>query len=118
MQSAVDRRIAVLELLCGQRHSNIAELMSEFNVSRSTIIRDLQALSISHPIFTVPGNGGGIYMADGYYLGRKYLKSYQQALLKSLLTNLKGQDHQTMLEILHIFSYPDNSRSVFKNGIT
>ena len=118
MQSAVDRRIAVLEMLCGQRHVNIANLMFEFNVSRSTVIRDLQVLSISHPIFTIPGNGGGIYIAEGYHLGRKYLKSYQEALLKKLLINLNEEDYKIMVEILHIFSYPVNDRRVFKYEFT
>ena len=44
--------------------------------------------------------GGGVRVADGYYLGRKYLKPNQQELLKRLSENLTGEDLATMNSIL------------------
>ena len=44
--------------------------------------------------------GGGVRVADGYYLGRKYLKPDQQELLKRLSENLTGEDLATMNSIL------------------
>ena len=48
--------------------------------------------------------GGGVRVADGYYLGRKYLKPDQQELLKRLSENLTGEDLATMNSILSEFA--------------
>ena len=44
MQSALDRRQAMLELLSDRRQETVANLMSEFGVSRCTILRDIETL--------------------------------------------------------------------------
>jgi predicted transcriptional regulator len=92
MQSATERRQALLELLCERRHEKIDNLVFEFNVSRSTVKRDVQILSISYPVYTSTGNekkGGGVHVVEGYYIGRKYLKPNQQALLEQLSSTLR-----------------------------
>ena len=48
--------------------------------------------------------GGGVRVAYGYYLGRKYLKPDQQELLKRLSENLTGEDLATMNSILSEFA--------------
>ena len=61
--------------------------------------------SVQFPIETVRGRyGGGVRVADGYYLGRKYLKPNQQELLKRLSENLTGEDLATMNSILSEFA--------------
>ena len=75
MVSALDRRQAMLELLSDRRKETVANLMAEFNVSRSTVLRDIEVLSCSAPIYKVQGNGGGIRVANGYCYGRRYLHS-------------------------------------------
>ena len=79
MQSALDRRQEILQRLSDRRQDTIENLMTEFGVSRSTIKRDIEILACSAPIYTVQGNGGGIRVMDGYYYGRRYLKSDQEA---------------------------------------
>ena len=82
MQSALDRRQAMLELLSDRRQETVAKLMTEFGVSRCTVLRDIDALSCSAPIYTVQGNGGGIRVVDGYYYGRRYLTRKQASTLR------------------------------------
>ena len=41
MRSTAERRMAILEHMCERRHEALENLMFEFDVSRSTIIRDL-----------------------------------------------------------------------------
>ena len=67
---------------------------------------DLSLIHIfAHTIETVRGRyGGGVRVADGYYLGRKYLKPNQQELLKRLSENLTGEDLATMNSILSEFA--------------
>lgn len=106
MQSALDRRQAMLELLSDRRQETVANLMSEFGVSRCTVLRDIETLSCSAPIFTVQGNGGGVRVADGYYYGRRYLHSDQEALLRKLMPGLQPDEQKTIQSILTAFGMP------------
>lgn len=86
MLKANERRQKILEILCVRRQETMENLAQEFNVTTRTIRNDIEELTLAHPIETVRGRyGGGVRVADGYYLGRKYLKPDQQELLKRLL---------------------------------
>ena len=104
MQSALDRRQTILEILSDRRQESVANLMHELNVSRRTILRDIEILSCSAPIYTVQGNGGGIRVEDSYYVGRRYLKPEQAALLDKLASTLQGEERAVMDSILTQFA--------------
>ena len=106
MQSALERRQAMLELLSDRRQETVANLMAEFGVSRCTVLRDIETLSCSAPIFTVQGNGGGIRVAEGYYYGRRYLHSDEETLLRRLIHGLQPEEQKTMQGILKRFGRP------------
>ena len=62
-----DRLLAIMMLL--QRHGKMtaAELADELEVSRRTILRDVEALSISGvPLYAEGGHGGGILLDEAY----------------------------------------------------
>lgn len=101
MLKANERRQKILEILCVRRQETMENLAQEFNVTTRTIRSDIEELTLAHPTETVRGRyGGGARVADGYYLGRKYLKPDQQELLKRLSENLTGEDLATMNSIL------------------
>ena len=106
MQSALDRRQAILELLSDRRQATLDGLALEFGVSKMTIRRDIEILSCSAPIYTLQGNGGGIHVADGYYIGRRYLHDDQEALLQELMGGLSPDKQQIMQGILTAFAKP------------
>lgn len=106
MQSALDRRQSLLDVLVERRQETVANLVHEFGVSRRTILRDVEILSGSYPIYTVQGNGGGIRVADGYYADRRYLKSDQEDLLRELLAGLTPEKQKVMQGILDTFAKP------------
>lgn len=106
MRSTAERRMAILEYMCERRHETLENLMFEFDVSRSTIIRDLDELSRHYPLYTRPGNGGGVLVVEGFILGRKYFSDKQQELLERLSVRLDGDDLKTMKTILKVFSAP------------
>ena len=106
MRCTTERRQLVLEYLLDQRHTTLDALCKEFEVSMSTMRRDILILSCSYPITTIQGGGGGIRIADGYRLGMKYMTSKQAALLEKLSENLSGDDLVTMRSILKTFSNP------------
>ena len=69
------------------------------------IPNDIEELSLAYPIETVRGRyGGGVKVADGYYVGRNYLKPKQQELLKKLQSTLQGDDLEVMNSILRDFA--------------
>lgn len=107
MQSTTERRQAILQCLCRRRHETMANLMIEFRASRSTIRRDIEVLSISYPLITLKGTGGGVRVMDGYSLGMKYMTEEQSELLKKLAANLSGEEKLVMNSILNTFSRPN-----------
>lgn len=102
--SVNERRQEILEALCRRRKDNVKNLANEFDVSIRTIKYDIEALSLAYPIETERGHGGCVKVADGYYLGRKYLKPSQQQLLQKLAENLSGEDLKVMNSIFKDFA--------------
>ena len=110
MQSALERRQEILEVLSDRRRDTVDNLAAEFGVSRSTIKRDLEVIGCSAPIYTVKGGGGGVRVMDGWYVGRRYLRSDQEALLTSLMDGLQPEQQAVMESILAAFALPKSSR--------
>lgn len=106
MQSTTDRRQAILEYLIDNRRTTRTDLADRFGVSTRTIERDILVLSCSYPIDTQQGGGGGIFIAEGYRLGRKYLTCDQLKLLEKLSANLSEEELVIMESIIKVFKYP------------
>ena len=106
MMGCEERRQRILEAISDRRFETVANLAQEFGVSIRTIKYDIEALSCSAPIYTVQGNGGGIRVADGWYVGRRYLHDDQEALLRKLFNGLQPEDQKTMAAILTAFAKP------------
>lgn len=88
-----------------RRHDTCDNLAREFNVANSTIRHDLEILTCSYPIETVRGRyGGGVKIADGYYLNRKTFTPKQAALLQKVRDQLDGDDLITLDSILRQFT--------------
>jgi predicted DNA-binding transcriptional regulator YafY len=106
MESTADRRMRLIEVLCDRRSDTYENLATEFGVSKKTIQRDIIVLSCTHPIYTQVGgrNTGGVYVADGYYIGRKYLKPKQQDALQRAIDNASDEDREILLSIYKEFS--------------
>lgn len=105
MSPADRRRQELLELLCQRRHDTCGNLANEFGVSRETIRQDVAELMCSYPIETTRGRyGGGVRIADGYYLRRRSLTLKQAVLLRKLSGQLEGDDLDTLNSILVQFA--------------
>ena len=106
MRSALERRQQMLEYLSDHRFTTYSELASKFGISRRTAVRDIEELTCSAPIFSVQGNGGGIRVADGWYLSKTYLCDEDEEMLRRLLPGLQPEDQKTMERILTSFAKP------------
>lgn len=108
--SPSERRQKILEVLCARRHDTCENLAREFNVCQRTIRYDIEELMCTYPIETVCGRyGGGIKIADGFYLGHspyqsKTLNQEQTALLNRLKDSLSGNDRRILTSILNDFA--------------
>ena len=86
----MDRLIGILILLMRQEKTTAPELAARFEVSRRTILRDIDALCRAGvPIVTAQGGGGGISIMEGYKIRQNVLTADE---LQSLISALKGLD--------------------------
>lgn len=110
MEGTTERRQAILLRLCERRFETIGNLAFEFSVNRRTIRRDIEILSLSYPLYTTKGRGGGVYVVNGFRLGMKYLTEEQTALLECLLETLKGKDKEILHSIIKTFKRPEQKK--------
>lgn len=82
---AAERRLEIMKILCRRRHEKMSNLAFEFGVSLRTIQRDIDEISTTIPIYIKTGRyEGGVYVMEGYYLERLYMKESEIALLKKV----------------------------------
>lgn len=80
-----ERRMEIMRILLKRRNEKITRLAEEFGVSKRTISRDIEALSVIAPIYTQCGRyGGGVYVTDDYLTGRTYMTEKELLLLHKL----------------------------------
>lgn len=86
----IDRLIGILTYLLQKEKTTALVLSERFEVSRRTIMRDLDALSQAGiPIFTKQGGDGGIAIMPGYKIDKSVLTTDE---LQSIITGLKSLD--------------------------
>lgn len=72
----IDRLIGILSILLQKDKVTSGELAEKFEVSRRTILRDIEAISKAGiPILSEQGQGGGISVMEGYKVDRTLLSS-------------------------------------------
>lgn len=106
MQTANERREEIRYYLSDVRYTTLQNLVDRFHVSKSTIRRDIDVLAESTPLITMPGNGGGIRVIDGWYASSRYLTVEQEVLLRKLSAGLQPEDKKIMEGIFAAFAKP------------
>ena len=87
-----ERRMEVMRILCRRRHETISNLAEEFGVSTRTILRDVEVLSFSEPIYTQCGRyGGGVYIMDDFVMNRMYMNKSELLVLNKVLSFAKNK---------------------------
>lgn len=86
----IDRLISILSVLLQKDKVTASYLSQKFEVSKRTILRDIDILNNAGiPIVTTQGNGGGISIMKNYKLDKTLLSSGD---LQSIIAGLKGLD--------------------------
>lgn len=100
-----ERRIGIMDYLSRARQATYDILAVEFDVSKSTIREDIQALIDAHlPIERVRGRYGGVRLPDNFYFYRNPMNTRQIELLNRLLPQLNDADAETMRSILFTYA--------------
>ena len=90
----LDRLMGILTLLLQNEKITAPELARRFEVSRRTIQRDVEALSMAGiPVVTAQGGNGGISIMEGYRLGNHDAFTAQEQLI-----NLYGYHEDSLSE--------------------
>ena len=85
----IDRLIGILSVLLQKETTTAPQLAEQFEVSRRTINRDIEALcNAGIPIQTSQGFGGGISIMDGYRMDRTILTSKDMQMILAGLRSL------------------------------
>ena len=70
----IDRQIGILSILLQKDKVTTAELSEKFEVSRRTILRDIDDIcKAGIPIVSEQGKGGGISIMEGFRIDRTLL---------------------------------------------
>ena len=66
----INRLFEIVYILLDKKNITANELAAHFEVSKRTILRDIETLTIAGiPIYTTKGKGGGISILDNFVLG-------------------------------------------------
>lgn len=80
-----ERRLEIMRVLCRRRHETVSNLAEEFGVSTRTILRDLEVLSVTEPIYTQCGRyKGGVFVTTDYTMSKMYMTETELSVLRKL----------------------------------
>lgn len=97
----ISRLFEIVYLLLNRKRTTANELAEHFEVSRRTILRDIETLSQAGiPICTVPGKGGGISIMDGFILNKTAVSEEEQNQILFALQGLGAAGHVEVSEVL------------------
>lgn len=100
-----ERQLTILSILLQKQSITVSELAKKLEVSKRTIQRDIDALSLSGiPIVTRQGLGGGISILDSFKLNKTLLTDNEMAAILSGLRSLdsvsQGNSNRYLMEKL------------------
>ena len=107
----ISRLLETVHILLDKKRVTARELAEHFGVSRQTIVRDIDTLSMAGiPIYAERGKGGGISLLPNFVLNKSILSEQEQKEILSALhglANLRTDDTNRILQKLStIFNSP------------
>lgn len=95
------RRMEIISILSVKGHATMRELAWEFGVDRRTIMNDVIALSFDYPIYTKPGEGGGVFITENYKPYTNTLTETELETLCRLYGKAEGKEKEILFRIIH-----------------
>jgi len=97
----INRLFEIVYLLMNKKRMTANELASHFEVSKRTILRDINALGVAGiPIYTLQGKGGGIFIHDSFVLNKAFLSDDEKKQIIFSLQSMSVTEHAKSDQIL------------------
>lgn len=97
----INRLFEIVYLLLNKKSVTANELAEHFEVSKRTILRDIDKLTIAGiPIYTSQGKGGGISILDNFVLNKATISDVEQNQILLALQSLSSTQHVDSSELL------------------
>ena len=100
----INRLFEIIYILLHKKKVSAGELAEQLGVSRRTICRDIDTLSVAGiPVYTEKGKGGGISLLPDFVLNKSILSEQEQSEILSALhglSNFKTDDTNQVLRKL------------------
>ena len=114
----LDRLIGILTILLQNKKITAPELARRFEVSRRTIQRDIDSLSMAGiPITATRGGDGGIAIMDGYKISHGVLTAEEMQTLIAALKGFASVSKRSDFERVMAKIAPDNAVVSLAEGI-
>ena len=89
--TTAERQLNIIKILCRRGHETTQNLADELGVSKRTIQRDIDAISIETPIYMKKGKyEGGVYIDPSFQSDRLYFTDEESELLSRAAFVLEG----------------------------
>lgn len=114
-----ERRAKIISILCRRRSETISNLAFELGVSARTILRDIEVLSLTEPIYTQCGrHGGGVYVMENYFPNKMYMTDNEISVLNKLymlasretVCRLDDEEKKILEKIILQYKQPTNRK--------
>lgn len=80
--TTAERQLNIIKILCRRGHETTQNLADELGVSKRTIQRDIDAISIETPIYMKKGKyEGGVYIDSSFQSDKLYFTDEESSLL-------------------------------------
>lgn len=113
----IERLLGILSILANTEKITVQELANRFEVSKRTILRDLDTLNCAGiPIVSYPGNGGGVAIVPSYKVNKKVLSKGDTEKIFTGLSALKSIDSDSSITSLIARLVPEKETAVFSQS--
>lgn len=97
----IQRLFEIIYILLNKEKTTTKELADHFEVSRRTILRDIDTLTLAGiPLYTSQGKGGGISILDTFVLNKTTMSDEEQNQILFALQNLSCAQHTDTTKLL------------------
>ena len=108
----INRLFEIVYLLMNKKQVTANELATHFEVSRRTILRDIDTLTIAGiPIYTTQGKGGGISIQDSFLLNKAFVSEEEQRQILFSLQSMSAtglvETQKTLGRLRSLFNNPN-----------
>jgi hypothetical protein len=97
---ANERREEIMRILESERVTKMSNLAAQFQVTRQTILTDIEILMASYPIETVRGRYGHVKLQNGYASYKRILSEEQQDVLIEIFPKLDERQARVIRGLL------------------